>query len=425
VPAGTPAVRVRDVAVTIRTITSDDAPGYVRTIRTSFLAPPQSAQALAARAEFWLERLRPDLSRAWGAFDGGTCVGSCRTVPFELTVPGGGTVPADGVTAVTVAPTHRRRGLLTGLMGEGLRAAADRGDAVSILIAAEWRIYGRFGFGVATEDAVWEVDRTRAAVGPPVGVVEAVEIGELRKLAPPVYDAARRARPGGIDRPEPRWDLDFGLAHVEGEQPDWTGRAAVHRDAAGDVDGYLRWHAEDSWEGMLPTGTLHVDELVTTSAAAYADLWRFALGVDLIARVRASERPVDEPLPWLLADGRAARQVQRWDRLWLRPLDVPAALTGRGYFASGRTVLEVVDSGGYAAGRFALDAGPDGAECRPTTRSADLTLPAAVLGAVYLGGTRLRTLAGAGLVDEHRPGAVEAADRLLAGDVLPYCPLHF
>ncbi|MFL6130708.1 MAG: GNAT family N-acetyltransferase [Mycobacteriales bacterium] len=410
------------MAVTIRTISADDALGYLRTIQGTFLQPPRPLQA---RVEFWLDRVRPDLSRAWGAFEAGTCVGTFRTLPFELTVPGARTVPADGVTAVTVAPTHRRRGLLTGLMAEGLRAAADRGDPVSILIAAEWRIYGRYGFGVATEDAVWEVDRARAALDPPLGVVEAVEIGELRKLAPPVYDAARWARPGGIDRPEPRWDLDLGLAHPDGEQPEWTGRAALHRDPAGEVDGYLRWHADDTWEGMLPTGTLHVDELVTTSPQAYADLWRFAIGVDLIARVRAADRPVDEPLPWLLADGRAARQVQRWDRLWLRVLDVPAALTGRGYPTAGRTVLEVVDPDGYAAGRFALDAGPDGADCRPTTRSADLTVPAAVLGAAYLGGTRLRRLAAAGLVDEHSPGAVDAADRLLAGDQVPFCPLHF
>lgn len=410
---------------TIRTITPDDVPGYLRTIRSTFLSPPQTAQALQARADFWLDRIRPDLSRSWGAFDGDTCVGSLRTMPFQLTVPGDRTVPADGVTAVTVAPTHRRRGLLTGLMADGLRAAADRGDAVSILIAAEWRIYGRYGFGVATEDAVWEVDRTRAAVGPPEGPVEAVELDQLRKLAPPAYDAARRARPGGIDRPEPRWDLDFGLAHPEGEQPDWTGRAVVHRDPAGEVDGYLRWHAADTWDGMLPTGTLHVDELVSASPAAYRDLWRFALGVDLIASVRAAERPLDEPLRWLLADGRAARQTQRWDRLWLRLLDVPAALTGRGYRAAGRVVLEVVDPGGYAAGRFALEAGPDGADCRPTAESAELTLPAAALGAAYLGGTRLRTLADAGLVDEHRAGAVDTADRLLTGEQVPFCPLHF
>ena len=104
---------------------------------------------------------------------------------------------------------------------------------------------------------------------------------------------------------------------------------------------------------------------------------------------------------------------------------MPAALTGRGYTSTGRVVLEVVDPGGYAAGRFALEAGPDGAICRPTTSSADLTLPATALGAAYLGGTRLRTLAVAGLVDEHRAGAVDAADRLFAGDQVPFCPLHF
>ena len=154
-------------------------------------------------------------------------MGTFRTLPFELTVPGGSTVPADGVTAVTVASTHRRRGLLTGMMAEGLRAAADRGDAVSILIAAEWPIYGRYGFGAATEDAVWEVDRGRAAVDPPAGTVQAVEIAELRKLAPPVYDAARRPGPAASNRPEPRWDVDFGLAHADGDQPEWTGGGAA------------------------------------------------------------------------------------------------------------------------------------------------------------------------------------------------------
>lgn len=411
-----------DVAATIRTIGRDDAAAFHDAIRTSFLQPPARTDA---RVDFWLARMRPDLSRTWGAFDGATCVGTFRTLPFQLTVPGGGTVPADGVTAVTVAPTHRRQGLLTGLMDAGLRAAADRGDPVSILIASEWRIYGRFGFGPATEDAVWEVDRAAALTPPPAGPVEAVAAAELRSLAPPVYDAARRQRPGGIDRPEPRWDFDLGLAHPEGEQPEWTGRAAVHRDPTGAVDGYLRWHADASWDGMRPTGVLHVDELVTTTAAAYADLWRFALGVDLIRTVRASERRVDEPLPWLLGDARAARQVQRWDRLWVRVLDVPAALAGRGYLGVGGTVLEVVDPGGYWAGRFALDAGPDGAECKPSTASADLTLPVTALGAAYLGGTRLRALAEAGLVDEHRPGALAAADRLLAGDLVPFCPLHF
>lgn len=408
--------------VEIRTLQRDDAPAFLATMRTTFLQPPAAGDA---RARFWLERMRPDLDRSWGAFDGDRCVGTFRTLPLELTVPGGASITADGVSAVTVSPTHRRRGVLTGMMREGLRAAADRGDPVSILIAAEYPIYGRYGFGPATHDATWEVDRTAAAAGLPEGTVEPVEVAELRELAPPVYERARRQRPGGLGRPEQRWDLDFGLAHPEGEKPEWTGYAVVHRDPGGAVDGYLRWHADDTWEGMLPTGTLHVDELASTSRAAYADLWRFVLGVDLVRTVRAEERRVDEPLPWLLADARAARPVQRWDRLWLRPLDVPAALRARGYSTQGSVVLDVVDPGGYAAGRFALDAGPDGADCVPTSRDADVTLPVPALGAAYLGGTRLATLAEAGLVDEHTPGGLAAADRLLAGDLVPWCTLHF
>jgi predicted acetyltransferase len=168
-----------------------------------------------------------------------------------------------------------------------------------------------------------------------------------------------------------------------------------------------------------------VDELVAATDSAYADLWRFALSVDLITRVTADARPVDEPLPWLLPDGRFVRQTDRYDKLWLRLLDVPAALTARDYPTAGRIVLEVLDKGGYGAGRFALDASPDGATCTPTTESADLTLPVTALGSAYLGGHRLAALAAADLVDEHTPGAVRTANRLFATDRAPWCTLHF
>ena len=406
---------------TIRTATPSDAEAFLRCVRTAFLDPEGRDEAWA---RFWLETAQPDLDRAWGAFDGDQVVGTLRSLPFQLTVPGGRTVPADGVTMVTVAATHRRRGLLTAMMAQDLRAAAERGDAVSILIASEWRIYGRYGFGPATETAEWQVDRLAARCPPPVGRLESVPVAQLRQLAPPVYDRARLQRAGGLDRPARRWDRDLGLVHVEGGEPDWAGRAVVHRDAAGEVDGYLRWHASGG-DTRMPDNELTVDELAAATAEAYADLWRFALSVDLVTRVRARNRRVDEALPWLLADGRAARQTDRHDTLWLRPLDVPAALTGRDYAAEGRTVLEVLDPAGYAAGRFALDAGPDGASCTRTAATADLSLPVTALGSAYLGGHRLATLAAAGLVDEHRPGALQVADRLLAGDRLPFCTMHF
>jgi predicted acetyltransferase len=408
------------VTTEIRTATEADAETLMRCVRTTFLDPERDD---AAYGRFWLEANRPDLDRTWGAFDGATAVGTLRTLPFRLTVPGGATVPADGVTMVTVAPTHRRRGLLTGMMAAGLRAAADRGDAASILIASEWPIYGRYGFGAATEAAEWTVDRRQAQCPPPTGRLELVTAAELRELAPAAYDRARLLRAGGLDRPEPRWDRDFGLRYRDGGTPDWSGRAVVHRDDTGAVDGYLRWHAD--WKVPFEGADLTVDELVAATPQAHADLWRFALAVDLVVTVTARRRPVDDVLPWLLRDPRAARQTKRYDTVWLRPLDVPAALTARDYPTAGRVVLEVVDPAGYAAGRFALDAGPDGAAVTRTTAAADLTLPVTALGSAYLGGYRLATLAAAGLVDEHRVGAVTRADRLLATDRPPYTPIHF
>ena len=407
------------VTTEIRTATRDDAESYLRCVGTAFLEPEPDDTAWAT---YWLDTMRPDLDRAWGAFDGRQVVGTLRSLPFELTVPGGRTVPADGVTMVTVAATHRRRGLLTRMMAEDLAAAAGRGDTASILLASEWRIYGRYGYAPATEGAEWEIDRRAALCPPPAGRLEAVTVRELRPLAPAVYDRARLRRAGGLSRPAPRWDRDLGLTHPTGEKPDWVGRVVLHRDAAGEPDGYLRWHS--GW-GDDPRIELTVDELVAATDEAWVDLWRFALAVDLVTHVRAAGRPVDEAVPWLLGDGRAARQTRRGDQMWLRLLDVPAALTARSYGGSGRVVLEVLDPAGYAAGRFALDASPDGATCVPTAEGADVTLPVTTLGSAYLGGHRLGQLARAGLADEHRPGALRVADRLLATDEAPHTTLHF
>lgn len=403
----------------IRHLVVDDAADFLRAVNTTYLEPESKD---AGRARFWLEHVRPDLDRTWGAFDRGRVVGSLRTLPFELTVPGGAAVPADGIAMVSVAATHRRRGLLTALIGTALAAAAERGDVASILMSAEWPIYGRYGYGPATEAAEWRIDKLRAGAPPPLGDLESVSAAELRPLAPTVFDRVRLQRAGGLDRPESRWDRDFGLVHPDGAGPDWDGRAVVHRDSAGDVDGYLRWHATPG-DGI--EYTLTVDELVAATDGAYGDLWRFALSVDLITQVAARSRPVDEALRWLLTDGRSAKLVDRYDKLWVRPLDVPALLSARDYLVAGRVVLEVVDNAGHAAGRFALDAGPDGATCTATTWSADLTLPVTALGSACLGGHRLGLLAVAGLVDEHTPGALRTADRLLGSDRAPWATVNF
>jgi predicted acetyltransferase len=409
------------MTVQIRTIDPDELAAYTATMALGFLQMPDQA-AIAADVEF--RRPRIMLDRTWAAFDGKHCVGTLRSEPFELTVPFGTTVSADGVTNVTVAPTHRRQGLLTRMMADDLRAAADRGDAVSILISSEYPIYGRYGYAPATESVTREVRVPARMIMPPAGTVELVGVPELRELAPAIYDRFRRTCPGALSRSPLRWDADLGLA-IRPTRPSWSGRALLHRDGAGELDGYLRYHLDVAWAGRRSSSVLQVDELVAVTPGAYADLWRFCLEVDLIATVRAADRPAEEPLPFLLAAGRAVRTLDRADFLWLRLLDVPAALAARGYPRPGRLVLQVTDPDGYAAGRFLLDAGADGSSCRPTAETADLTLPATALAAAYLGGYRLRALAGAGQVDEHTPGALAAADLLFLGDQTPWCTLWF
>jgi predicted acetyltransferase len=412
------------VPPTIEKFRTEDAAEFLTAMGMTFLLDPLPDGG-AARAAHWLQLAQPDPERTRAAYDAGRIVGTHRTMSTELTLPGGATVGSDSVAAVTVAPTHRRQGLLTRMMTEGLRGAAARGEPVSALYASEWPIYGRFGFGPATQAATWEVSRLRAAPQPAPTGMELVTNAEAVELGRPVYDAARRRRAGGMSRPAYRWTTDFGLDRGEGAPPGFTGYAAVHRDAAGTVDGYLLWHPEDKWSNWRSDSVLHVDELVAANDEAYRQLWRFTFAVDLIVTVRAADRRVDEPLPHLPGIGRAAVQAERSDALWVRVLDVPVVLGARSYGTSGRVVLEVTDPAGFAGGTYALEAGPDGAACKPTGESAELTLPVGALGSAALGGYRLRALAEAGLLDEHRPGAVEAADRLLGTDLVPFCTLHF
>jgi predicted acetyltransferase len=412
------------VAPTIERFRPEDAVEFLVSMGMAFLQDPQRDGG-AAVAAHWLKHVNPDPERTRAAHDNGRVVGTHRTMPLELTLPGGATVGTDSVAAVSVAPTHRRQGLLTRMMTEGLRAAVGRGEPMSALYASEWPIYGRFGFGPATQAASWEVRKDRAAAQPaPVGV-ELVTKAELIELARPVYDRARLQRPGGMSRPGYRWTLDLGLGDEEGVPPGWNGYAVVHRDAGGAVDGYLRWHAEDKWANWRSDAVLHVDEIVAADAEAYRQLWLFTLAVDLVVTVRADDRRIDEPIAHLPGIGRAATLTQHSDGLWLRVLDVPAVLGSRAYGTSGRIVVEVVDPTGLAGGTYALEAGPDGAACKPTAESPELTLPVTALGSACLGGYRLRGLAEAGLLDEHRAGALETADRLLGTELVPFCPLHF
>lgn len=402
--------------IDVRPITGEEYPAWSRAVSTGFMEGPISAAALEAR------RAELVTARTLAAVDGERFVGTLRSFPTSLTVPGG-SVAASALSAVTVTATHRRRGLLTRMITADLRAAVERGEVVAILFASEFGIYGRFGFGPATERVAYEVDRMRArAARRPAGGVELVEPALLRRHAPGVYERHRAATPGAIERTGGWWDRWLGIA--PGGEPG-TPFLARSLDAGGATSGYLAYRIEHRWEGNLPLNTLVVDELMGADAEATALLWAYCLDIDLVVRLRAESRGPDDVLPWLLTDGRAARTTLRSDALWLRLLDPAAALAARRYPHDGALVVEVHDALGPAAGRYALEAGVDGAACTPTTRSPDLSLDVAVLSSAYLGGHPLRTLAAAGMVEEHRSGAVSTADALLRSPVAPWCATDF
>ena len=409
-------------APTVRPIVDDEFGAFFDVVRTAFLSPPVAEATVEAR------RPHTDIERCIGAFDaGGRMCGVARAFATPLTVPGG-EVAAGAVSAVGVLPTHTRQGHLTRMMHHQLADIATRGEPVAVLIAAEYPIYGRYGYGPATEATTLHIDATAATwLDDPTGAVEIVDNETFAKVIDDLYDRARRSTPGHIGWETIRWQVDAGTTPVHDGRDDARRDALklVWRDEAGEPQAATAYTVDESWVHNRPSNTVSSDVLVATTARAEHEMLRFLASIDWVAEVRVSLRPVDDPAPLALVDGRAARLAGRSDHTWVRVLDVPAALGARRYATAGSLVVEIDDPLGHAAGRFRLEAGPDGAECGPTTDDADLALPVRALGAAYLGGQSWARLAGAGWVDERRPGAVDAAAAMFAVPRAPWGALTF
>jgi predicted acetyltransferase len=410
----------------VRQVEAAELTAYQTAKIITFLESPNPTPA---RVDYWQRTRVP--GRSWCVSDGPDIVATLRTLARHLSVPAGSSgtadVALDALTGVTVSATHRRRGLLRAMITESLAAAQERGDPVAGLIAAQWPIYGRFGYAPAAQFADGRLDLRRPGARlrtPSSGTLRRVELDELRRVAPAIYAAARTARAGHIDRTELDWERHFDPAlHGAGGPPPV---AVVHEGADG-IDGFLRWHPTAEFT-LHHGGRVQLDELFAANQDAYSSLWGYLLGLDVVDEVRFHTRPLDEPLPWLLEDGRTWQLTEVVDAIWLRLLDVPAALSARGYAGSGRLVLDVVDDapGGYATGRYLLDAAPDGVECRRAPElTPDLALSQRALASVYLGQPSLRPQQLAGLVDELTPGAIARADLVLATPLLPWVGTEF
>jgi predicted acetyltransferase len=406
--------------VEVRRVTPDELLPWLESLTTGFLERPDIRKIAEGLGPYW------DYSRLWGAIDG-RVVGTLRSWATELTVPGGALVPATGVAAVTVQPTHRRRGILRRMLAAEHDAALERGEILALLYASEAPIYGRFGYGTGVTSCTWVLDaRSTRLVGEPAHGVAFAEPDEATvALMRDLYDRYRRTRTGEIRRRDFTFAMQVGLIDNTWDPP-WKGWIVVHRDAAGDPDGYARYGAEEKWEHRQPRLIVTVQDFVALNDAAYDALWRFLADLDLVATIRAERRSPFERLPWLLTNRRAVEPDGIGDGLWVKLLDVPAALAARRYERQGEVVIEVIDDEpGTDRTRVALETGPDGSVCTVTNRKPDLTIHADALGAAYLGGTPLRHAALARGFEEHRPGALGDADAIFRTIDQPTCMTFF
>jgi predicted acetyltransferase len=369
-----------------------------------------------------------EYERSIAAFDGDRMVGTGGAYSMDLTLPGLITIPIGGLTAISVLPTHRRRGILRSMIAYHFQEVEGRGEMVSALGASESLLYGRYGYGMATTSADYEIDPRRGQFLRPFagrGRLRLLEPEETAKIVPPFYDRYRRGQPGELSRPQLWWD-------VYARDPEWTRHGAsrhydvVYESEPGRVDGWVGYRVESRWPGGLAANIIKVRDLIGLTPEAEAGLWRYVLDLDLAGTIKLVDRPVDDPVRWRLADPRRLRVTEVGDQLWVRLLDLPGALAARRYAVEGSLVLEVTDAlRPRNQGRFRLEGGPDGAACAPVSADPDLALDVVDLSAAYLGGVSLASLARAERVAELTPGALLRADRMFAADPPPICTTHF
>lgn len=431
-PGGPPGPPPHQAELALTTLTADAFDAFHRAADRGF-----QEETPAEMVE--LDRAVVAPGRFYGFTVGERWVSTFGSFARRLTVPGGATIPVSAVTAVTVHSAYRRRGLLRRAMLHEFDLAAARGEIAAALYASESGIYGRFGYGMAQHGASLAGPTSGLALLPEAaamlegagGSVDEVDRARYLALAAPLHERLRERRPGSLDRGEAWWNIR--LADPAAWRDGATElRYVISYDAGGAIDGHATYRVKSDFEGGNPNGQALVGEVEAIGPAGYARLWRYLANLDLVRRFEARRTPTDDALQHLVADPRAIT-TRLTDGLYVRLLDVAAALAARRYAAPIDVAIEVRDdvlpTGGTYRLRTEMSAAPGGhegaagfaAHCRRVDEPPDMTLSVRELGAIYLGGTSLGALWAAGLVTEYRAGAVVRASAGFGWPVAPFC----
>ncbi|MBR8641677.1 GNAT family N-acetyltransferase [Streptomyces tuirus] len=409
-------------AATLRVLRRDDWDKWYDTLIRSFGGVPESTE----ERELWDSLTEFD--RSLGVWEGDGCVGTAGAFSFRLTVPGGASVPAAGVTMVSVAATHRRRGVLTSMMRRQLDDVRSWGEPLAVLTASEPAIYGRFGYGAATFQLNAEVDTGRVRLSSLPAGTDDVRVryavpADVIDVCEAMYARLVPSRPGMPAR-QPGWER-LGVLDPESEREGASPLQCVLAERDGETVGYARFSVKPNWETAGPEGTVILKDSLALDPAADAALWRFLFGIDLTSKLVIRGRPVDDAWQYMVSDIRRCQPRLR-DSLYVRPVEVGAALEARTYQAPVDVVFEVEDAFcPWNAGRWRLSGDAKGASCERTADAADVALSVRELGAAYLGGVSLTALRAAGRVRELRRGAVAEASVGFGADVAPWLPHGF
>ncbi|MFI2235357.1 GNAT family N-acetyltransferase [Streptomyces chrestomyceticus] len=405
----------------LRQLRPDDWADWYGKLERAFGGTPEAPEERA----LWRRLGEPE--RCLDLRDDGETVGTAGAYSFRLTVPGGSVLPVAGITLVSVQPTHRRRGLLRAMMRRQLADVRDRGEALAVLTASEPEIYGRFGYGAASEAVSMTLDTLRQSINVPEGA-DAVR---LRLVDPEtglascekVYEQLVTDRPGMLAR-QPGWER-LPLLDPEADRDGAGPLLCVLAEVAGEVRGYARYAVKAGWDGGGPDGTVVLRDVEALDPVVYAALWRYLFGIDLTSRLTVRNRPADDPLLHLVDDIRRCRVMVR-ESLFVRLVEAGEALAARTYAAPLDVVLDVADPFcPWNEGRWRLTGDEKGASCERTADPADLALTVRELGAAYLGGFTLDALAAAGRVRELRPGALREASVAFGAYRKPWLPHGF